>query len=626
LGAVTGTLLENPASLGGGFGTAPPKAMNRLKLLTPAADAAESAGASEETLRQQALLLELTPVVMQDAQGRVTFWNRSAEAMYGYAREEALGRLGHELLRTQFPEPRGQILARLRTGRQWQGEVTQVRSDGRQIAVASEWIAYLDHAGELEAVIEVNKEITERKEAEAALANTTLRLDGIIASAMDAIISIDARQQILLFNPAAEKMFGVAAGEALGQDLNRFIPQRWREAHTRHVENFGRTGVSARRMGALGVISGLRANGQEFPIEASISQVTIGGEKLFTVILRDITRRQQAEEGLRGAQTELAARAEDLEQVVARRTAQLHESVAELEAFTYSLSHDMRAPLRAINIFTHIVLDEYAAGLQPEVAELLGKVKAAAERMDRLMQEVLAFSRISRQPITLRPVDADRIVHEVIANRFEPKGSAVQIEVASPLLPVIGHETSLTQCLSNLLGNAVKFVAPGTVPHVRIWTELVERSEVRSPKSEGIPKSGDQTQQPGCGFGIASQNVPSQEANGCPVKGVSGETPSLHQSTTPLPQSSIPPSPHDSIPPSPSVRLWVEDNGIGIEPAAHQKIFEMFQRLHVGYEGTGFGLAIVKKAAERMGGRVGVESEPGKGSRFWLELPAVANG
>jgi PAS domain S-box-containing protein len=531
--------------------------MNRLKLLTPATDAA---GTSEETLRQQALLLELTPVLMQDAQGRVTFWNRSAEAMYGYAREEALGRLGHELLRTQFPEPREQILARLRTGRQWQGEVTQVRSDGKQIAVASEWIAYLDHAGELEAVIEVNKEITERKLAETALANTTLRLDGIIASAMDAIISIDARQQILLFNPAAEKMFGVAAGEALGQVLNRFIPQRWREAHTRHVENFGRTGVSARRMGALGVISGLRANGEEFPIEASISQVTIGGEKLFTVILRDITRRQHAEEGLRQAQTELAARAEDLEQVVARRTAQLHESVAELEAFTYSLSHDMRAPLRAINIFTHIVLEEYGTKLQPEVAELLGKVKRAAERMDRLMQEVLAFSRVSRQPIALKPVDLDKIVHEAVANRFEPKGPAVQIEVASPLLPVIGHETSLTQCLTNLLGNAFKFVAPGTVPRVRIWTELVH-------------------------------------------------TPALQPSS----------------PPSPFVRLWVEDNGIGIEPAAHQKIFEIFQRLHAGYEGTGFGLAIVKKAAERMGGKVGVESEPGKGSRFWLELPAVPN-
>jgi PAS domain S-box-containing protein len=149
------------------------------------------------------------------------------------------------------------------------------------------------------------------RETGEALARTTTYLEGMIASAMDAIISVDARQRIVVFNKAAEAMFGVCTGEARGESLSRFIPERFRAAHAQHVRKFGQTGVSTRRMGSLGTVSGLRANGEEFPIEASISQVDCGGEKLLTVILRDITARKRVEEALR----ESEARYRDLLEV-----------------------------------------------------------------------------------------------------------------------------------------------------------------------------------------------------------------------------------------------------------------------------------------------------------------------
>ncbi|MBI3758207.1 MAG: PAS domain S-box protein [Deltaproteobacteria bacterium] len=125
---------------------------------------------------------------------------------------------------------------------------------------------------------------------------------GVIGSAMDAIITVDGEQRIVLFNAAAEKMFRCASAEALGQSLDRFIPARFRAGHHNHIREFGQTKVSKRTMGALGAIFGLRADGTEFPIEASISQLDAEGQPFFTVILRDVTERNRAEEALRASE------------------------------------------------------------------------------------------------------------------------------------------------------------------------------------------------------------------------------------------------------------------------------------------------------------------------------------
>ena len=131
------------------------------------------------------------------------------------------------------------------------------------------------------------------------------RLAGLIESAMDAIIAIDNNQRIVLFNPAAEQMFGLAADKALGQPLDQLLPQAFRQAHAEHIRSFGRTGITSRSMRTLGTLSGLRANGDEFPIEASISQIEVQSGKLYTVILRDITERKRVEEALAKSQRQL---------------------------------------------------------------------------------------------------------------------------------------------------------------------------------------------------------------------------------------------------------------------------------------------------------------------------------
>ena len=248
---------------------------------------------------------------------------------------------------------------------------------------------------------------------------------------------------------------------------------------------------------------------------------------------------------------QLARHAEQLEATVQRRTRELREAVAGLETFTYSASHDLRAPLRAVHGLTQALLEDYGERLDPTGQDYARRIVAAARRMDALIQDLLAYSRLSLADIRVQPLDLDAIVAEALTGlEAELRERRAEVVVERPLPPARGQRIILAQVLQNLLSNAIKFTEPGARPRVRVWAEPRDRW----------------------------------------------------------------------------VRLWVEDNGIGIAPEHHERIFRIFERLHGGeaYPGTGVGLAIVQKGAERMGGRAGVESEPGRGSRFWIELPTTA--
>jgi two-component system CheB/CheR fusion protein len=250
-------------------------------------------------------------------------------------------------------------------------------------------------------------------------------------------------------------------------------------------------------------------------------------------------------EDLKQAQAVLADRAVGLETLVASRTGELRETISELETFSYSISHDMRAPLRALRGFAGLVLATHQTTLDAESVEHLRRINIAAGRMDALINDVLTYSRLLRSEIVAAAIDLDALVREVIATYPQLHAHQSRIRIQDPLPKVLGNETALTQCISNLLSNAVKFAKAGAPARVTVRAEL------------------------------------------------SGA----------------------------DVILWIEDQGIGIDARDQDRIWNIFTRVHTGeQDGTGIGLAIVRKSIERMGGTTGVISTLGSGSRFWIRL------
>jgi PAS domain S-box-containing protein len=263
---------------------------------------------AEEELKKLVNLLHLAhdAILVRDLEDRVVFWNRGAQHTYGWSAGEVAGRVTHELLQTVFPSPLAEIERVVTSKGEWEGELRHKTRFGAELVVASRWSVQRDGQGTPTAILEINRDITDRKLAETALSESEGRLAGVIASAMDSIITVDDQQCILLFNRAAEIMFRCVESEALGQPITRFIPQRFQAAHTGHIRKFGELGVTNRAMGSKDVLWALRADGQEFQIEASISQVVTAGKKLFTVILRDVSERVQAQQALLEAQARMS--------------------------------------------------------------------------------------------------------------------------------------------------------------------------------------------------------------------------------------------------------------------------------------------------------------------------------
>ena len=281
---------------------------------------------------------------------------------------------------------------------------------------------------------------------------------------------------------------------------------------------------------------------------------------------------------LRKAKELLSEHAQQLENRVLERTGRLQETISELETFSYTIAHDLRAPARSMTGYCEVMLEDFADTLSADARLVVQKIARASRRMERLTHELLEFNKVSRQEIVLSPVKIEPIIEDLAALRLPAINEALTVQ--TPLHPVRAHHGLLQHVFSNLIDNAVKFVPPDTCPKITIFTEVVPHGSTTRPPP----------------LAPRSKEEPPEGAATAP-----GQTPTDY------------------------VRIWVRDEGIGIPRDAHKKIFGIFERaLPLGaYEGTGMGLAIVARAMQRMGGTCGVESELGKGSSFWLELPAA---
>lgn len=361
----------------------------------------------------------------------------------------------------------------------------------------------------------------------------------LIAAVKDyAIFMLDPQGHVQSWNAGAERIKGYTPEEIIGRHFSLFyvpkdVPRKPRVA----LE----TALSTGRYEEEGWR--LRKDGSRFWASVVItpSFAEDGTLRGFAKVTRDITERKQAQDDLRAAN-------ESLEERVTQRTAQLEEVNQELQSFSYTVSHDLRAPLRSMQGFSQALVEDYGPALPAEAQEYIERVAAAGKRMEGLIQDLLDYSRLSRDELQLAKTSLDTVVRDSLQQLQQQIASTnANIDVAAPLPAVLAHHGTLTRMIANLISNAVKFVPRGTTPTVRV------RSETENGK----------------------------------------------------------------------VRLWIEDQGIGIRPEHQKRIFNVFERLHGSetYPGTGIGLAIVRKGAERMGGRAGVESEEGQGSKFWIELP-----
>jgi PAS domain S-box-containing protein len=305
-------------------------------------------------------------------------------------------------------------------------------------------------------------DITESKHADEALRESEERLAGIVSSAMDAIITVDEDQRVILFNEAAEQMFGRPAAEALGQPIIRFIPDRFHITHTEHVRRHSETGGASSAMGRLGAINALRADGVEFPIEASVSSIDVGGRKLYTIILRDITELKLAE-----AEREQLAREQ-----VARASAEVANRSK--DEFLAMVSHELRSPLNAILGYSRMLRSG------PVDRDAISKVTAVIERNAKaqlqIIEDLLDSARIitGKLRIELEPIDLVPAL-EAALDTVRPTAEAKGISLAANFGPspevTLGDSTRLQQVVWNLLSNGIKFTPEGGRVELRMESD-----------------------------------------------------------------------------------------------------------------------------------------------------------
>ena len=466
-------------------------------------------------------------IFLLDPSGVVASWNPGAERLKQYKADEIIGRhfsVFYPEKEVSNRKPDYELEVAAAVGR-FEDEGWRIRKDGSRFWANVVITRILDDDGKLLGFGKITRDLTERRVAEQ-------RYRMLVDSVRDySIFSLDAKGYVTSWNAGAQRIKGYTADEIIGQHFSKFyLPE---DAKAGMPERVLKTALETGHFEGEGWR--VRKDGTRFWSSIVVTPIVDEDGRLagFSKVTRDITDRKKLMD-------ELQRHAEELEIQIAER----ERTNAELEAFSYSVSHDLRAPLRAIEGFANALREDYGEKLDPAADEYLQQIMAAAIRMNRLVRDLLEYGRLGRIELPQQALALQPLVHKLIRENFP--GQNVAVEIDSSVL-VLAHEPTLSQMLVNLISNGTKFAKPGIPPKVQI----------------------------------------------------------------------------KAAPAGKMIRISVDDNGIGIQPHHVNRLFKVFERLHgvEEYPGTGIGLAIVKRGSERMGGRCGVESTPGQGSTFWVELP-----
>jgi PAS domain S-box-containing protein len=292
--------------------------------------------------------------------------------------------------------------------------------------------------------------------------------DEMIASAPDGIVAVNVEQRIVVFNHAAEQMFGVSADEAIGSSMDRLIPTRHRAVHAGHVRQFGASGGASRSMGHLEPLAGMRSDGTEFPIEATICQVTVNGERLYMAVVRDIAERLQMDEQLRQANHRLEHALEE-----AQKTQELikrQERLRALGQLASGIAHDFNNSLSMIIGFTELLLSTPSALDEPETLKSnLRLIHSAAQDASNVVGRLREFSRPPTETDVFPPIQVNDLIAQAISltqprwrDQAQASGRTIRVVTELTQVPrVAGREQELREALTNLILNAVDAMPSG---------------------------------------------------------------------------------------------------------------------------------------------------------------------
>lgn len=506
----------------------------------------------------------------------------------------------------------------------------------REAAVAARELAEASATGAIHRESQATRE----------LVMSSLRLDSILQSAMDAIITIDERQQVLLFNEAAERMFQCPAREAIGKPLDQFIPARFRDAHHHHVEAFGQSGVTNRKMGELGMVTGLRGHGEEFPVEAAISHITVEGKKFFTVIIRDITERKQAARLMRQSE-------ERYRRLIAVSPLAIVVNRDDRVIFINDAGLRLFGAVKAEEILGKSVFDLF----HPECHIMI------RERIQQLLEGSTTLPVLDKRVVKLDgtivdvEVSAARFIDEegpaivaMIRDVSERKGLQAQLrkteriaelgtlasgmahEIGTPMNVILGRaEYLMDRVKEEPIKKGLQTIVTQVERITKVMNQLLSFARRKAPERRALDlKAVVENSVEIFQERLARHRIQVETAldESCPM--VQADADQMSQVLINLIMNAIHAMPEGGAlrvrmaPAGQMVRLTVTDTGHGIPPEVMKSIFDPFFTTKEFGKGTGLGLTVVKGIIEEHQGMITVESEPGKGTTFTIMLPKSA--